>query len=106
MEEPIRINFYDIALMGAALGFLVGLIPLVLGILKKKAKYGVIGLIGSTIGGGLLGLFLSVPIVGICIWLILRKEVDIVPEESSEVENSANDSDNSNAETSPESDKS
>ena len=61
-------------LLGAGLGFILGLIPLILGIVKKKTKIGVLGFIGSIIGNAILGLLLSIPIVGICIYLILSKE--------------------------------
>ncbi|MDQ3749743.1 MAG: hypothetical protein M3367_12165 [Acidobacteriota bacterium] len=69
----IELNFYDIALIGAALGFLLGLIPLVLGLIKKKRKYAMFGFLGSLIGGALLGIFLSIPVASIFTWLILRK---------------------------------
>ncbi len=69
----IRMNLYEIAMLGAALGFLFGLIPLILGFVKKERSYAVFGFLGSIIGGGILGIFLSVPIVAIFTWLILRK---------------------------------
>lgn len=69
----LRLNLYDIALMGAALGLLLGLIPLILGLIKKERSYAVFGFLGSIIGGGILGIFLSIPIVAIFTWLILRK---------------------------------
>lgn len=69
----LRLNLYEIALMGAALGFLLGLIPLILGFIKKERSYAVFGFLGSIIGGSLLGIFLSVPVVAIFTWLILRK---------------------------------
>ena len=59
--------------MGAALGLLFGLIPLILGLVKKERSYAVFGFLGSIIGGAILGVFLSVPIVAIFTWLILRK---------------------------------
>lgn len=55
------------------LGIVLGLIPLILGFFKKERSYGVFGFLGSTIGGAILGLFLSVPIMAIFIWLILRR---------------------------------
>lgn len=94
----IKLNFYEIAMMGAALGLLLGLIPLVLGFIKKERSYAVFGFLGSIIGGSLLGVFLSVPIVAIFTWLILRKpkneplEVVVVNENPIDVkiENSEN----------------
>ncbi|MDQ3041207.1 MAG: hypothetical protein M3R11_02380 [Acidobacteriota bacterium] len=69
----IRLNLYEIAMMGAALGLLLGLIPLILGFIKKERSYAVFGFLGSIIGGSILGVFLSLPIVAIFAWLILRK---------------------------------
>lgn len=73
--EPLKLTFYHIALMGAALGFILGLFPLILGLAKSKLKIGVLGLFGSTIGGAILGIFLSIPIIAVCVWLILKKPV-------------------------------
>lgn len=64
-----------VAIGGAAVGFLLGLVPLILGIVKKKVKTGVIGLIVSTLGGALLGVFISIPAMAIFTWLILREQV-------------------------------
>jgi hypothetical protein len=63
------------ALGGAVVGFLLGLVPLIVGIIKKKVKTGVIGLIVSTLGGALLGVFISIPAMAIFTWLILREQV-------------------------------
>ena len=71
--EPLRLSFYDIALMGAGLGLLLGLFPLILGFVKGKIKLGLAGLIGSALGGSVLGVFLSIPIIAVCVWLILKK---------------------------------
>ena len=76
-------------LFGAALGFLLGLIPLILGIVKGRAKIGILGLIGSTIGSAILGLLLAIPIIGICIYLILKQPSS---KPVSEPETSADDS--------------
>ena len=61
-------------IFGAILGLVLGLIPLVLGIIKKRTTLGVLGLIGAIIGNTILGLLLSVPIIGICIYFILKKQ--------------------------------
>jgi len=61
------------SLLHASFGLLLGLIPLVLGFLKKERSYAVFGFLGSIIGGAILGIFLSVPVAVIFTWLILRK---------------------------------
>lgn len=87
----IEISYFQAGwIFGAALGFLLGLIPLVLGIIREKTKIGVLGLIGATVGNAILGLLLSIPIVAFCIYLILQKPTS---ETVSEPEIAANDSD-------------
>lgn len=75
--EPIRLTtneaiFYTFV-FHAAVGFLLGLIPLVLGFIKKERSYAAFGFLGSIVGGLILGLLLSVPVAAIFTWLILRK---------------------------------
>ena len=85
----IELDFYRITMIGAALGFLLGLIPLVLGLIKKERKYAMFGFLGSLIGGALLGIFLSIPVTAIFTWLILRKPkttVEAMNENSTEAE--------------------
>jgi len=63
------------ALIHAGIGFVLGLIPLILGIVKKKVRTGVIGIIVGTLGGAVLGFLVSIPSMAIFTWLILRKEI-------------------------------
>ena len=74
--EQIRLNYWEAiliaTLIGVGIGILLGLIPLILGIRKGKKRLGVYGLISSTVGGALSGI-LSLIIVGIFIWLILKQ---------------------------------
>ncbi len=69
------------SLFHAGLGLLFGLIPLILGFIKKERSYAVFGFLGSIIGGAILGIFLSIPIAAIFTWLILRKPVESKPAE-------------------------
>lgn len=67
-------------IFGAALGAVIGLIPLILGIVKKNLKIGFLGFIGAIIGNAILGILLSIPIAGICTYLVLKsknKPVDV-----------------------------
>ncbi len=74
--EQIRLNpsqaILFLTLVGVGVGILLGLIPLILGIRRKKTRLGVYGLICSIIGGAISSI-LSLIIVGIFIWLILKK---------------------------------
>jgi hypothetical protein len=60
-------------LAGAAMGFVVGLVPLIVGIIKKNVRLGGLGLLSSIVGGTLLGLLLAVPVGAVFTWLIIRK---------------------------------
>jgi len=61
------------AIRGLVIGIALGLIPLILGIFKKKQKLGIYGLISSSIGGAIFTGIFSIIIVPIFIWMILRK---------------------------------
>ena len=61
-----------LALIHAGIGFLLGLIPLVIGIRKGKSKLGILGLVLAVVGGAAIGFLGSVPAMGIFTWLILR----------------------------------
>lgn len=75
--QPIKITTNEalvyIAAINLGLGILFGLIPLVLGFIKKERSYGVFGFLGSVIGSAILGIFLSVPVAAVFTWLILRR---------------------------------
>ena len=74
--EPIRVTYNElliyIVLAGVVIGVLLGLIPLFLGIKRKKRNYGVFGFIASIFGGAISPL-ISIIAVSIFTWLILRK---------------------------------
>jgi hypothetical protein len=61
-------------LFNTALGFVLGLIPLVLGFVRGRVKYGLLGLAASIIGGAILGVILSIPAALIFTWLVLRRQ--------------------------------
>jgi len=77
--EPIRINPYTFLYIGLGVGLGAGLILLMIGWLKGKAKLGAIGLAASIVGGGLLGIFLVIPVFAVFLWLILRKTSAAAP---------------------------
>lgn len=60
------------ALIPAGVGLLLGLVPLIAGVIKGKLRMGMIGLLASTVGGALLGVILSIPAMAIFTWLIVR----------------------------------
>ena len=75
--EPVRITYDELlpylVAANVAIGFLFGTFPLIAGLMMKNRKYAMFGFIGSIVGGGLLGVFLSYPVAAIFVWLILRK---------------------------------
>lgn len=78
------------ALIPAAVGFLLGLVPLIAGIIKRKVRLGVFGLIASTIGGALLGVILAIPAMAVFTWLIVRDDF-VAADVASETESTASD---------------
>ncbi|MCA1625065.1 MAG: hypothetical protein LC768_13515 [Acidobacteria bacterium] len=80
--EQITLTYTEaimyLALIGIVIGILLGLIPLILGIRKKKRQYGIYGFIASIVGGAISPI-LAVIVVAIFTWLILRKTDDKEP---------------------------
>ncbi len=76
--EPIRVEgveaIYLFAAINAAVGFVLGLIPLGFGYFRGRTKLGVLGIVSSTLGGALVGLFLALPAVVVFMWLIVRSD--------------------------------
>ena len=74
--EPVQLNYQEAFFWGivinAGIGFVLGLIPLIIGIVKRNFKYGIFGHVAAAVGGAVLGIFLSVPAVIIFTWLILK----------------------------------
>ncbi len=60
------------ALFNAGIGLVLGLVPLILGIVKGRSKYGVIGFLTCLVGGAILGIILSVPAMIFFTWLVVR----------------------------------
>jgi len=75
--DPNQMSMRDVMiyalLVNAGIGFALGLVPLVIGFVKGKVRYGILGLIVSVIGGAILGVILSIPAVIIFTWLILGR---------------------------------
>jgi CHASE2 domain-containing sensor protein len=73
-----------LALIGAAAGFIIGLIPLFLGWRKGKLKLGIVALVTSVIVGGAVSFLLSILVTVVFVFLIFRKS----PLDSTSVEES------------------
>jgi hypothetical protein len=86
MDSPLQLTRQDlmyVAMIGAGIGLILGLIPLVLAIRKGKIKLGLLAIVLSTIGGA-LSVIVSVVVVAIFIWLILRKPASIAADRGSD----------------------
>jgi hypothetical protein len=59
-------------LFNTAIGFVLGLFPLIIGFVKGRVKYGLLGMAASVLGGAILGIILSVPAALIFSWLAYR----------------------------------
>ena len=58
-------------MINAGVGLVLGLIPLVAGIVKRRIKYGLLGLVFSVLGSA-LGMIVSALVSTVFTWLILR----------------------------------
>ena len=70
--DPVNMTMMQRVLLGAAIGLVVGLVPLITGIMKGRAKLGLMGFAGSIIGGSIFSLLLAVPVSAVLTWLIFR----------------------------------
>ena len=73
----IRVGFWDLVLIGISVGIVLGLIPLILGFVKGKRNLGLYGFLASVVGGALSSI-LSLIVVGVFIWLILKKPTAVI----------------------------
>lgn len=78
-----RSDMIFVIVLNIAIGFVMGLIPLLLGYLHRNLRTGVLGIIVTTLGGGLLGVIVSLPAMAIFTWLIVRKAKNTPPADES-----------------------
>lgn len=78
--DPIHLTtreaFFYFVLINAAIGLVLGLIPLLFGYFNKRLRLGVFGFVAAIVGGAILGIFLSVPATIVFTWLVVRKTKD------------------------------
>jgi hypothetical protein len=78
--DPIHISRTEalvwVTIINAAVGFFLGLIPLGFGMFRDRKRLGILGIFATTIGGAILGVFLSIPAMAIFTYLIIRKKED------------------------------
>jgi len=76
METPIHLTTREAIIwflvLNAAIGFILGLIPLLFGYFSKQLKLGLLAIAVTTIGGALLGVIISIPGTIVFTWLVAR----------------------------------
>ncbi|PYS98355.1 MAG: hypothetical protein DMF63_17040 [Acidobacteria bacterium] len=73
IQMTFREFYLYVIIFGAILGALLGLIPLILGRRKNKARLGVYGLLASIVSGAIAPI-LAIIVVAIFSWVIVKKE--------------------------------
>lgn len=73
IEMKIRDFYVYVVIGGAILGALLGLVPLLLGRRRNRARLGLYGFIASIVGGALAPL-LGLIVAGIFSWLVIREK--------------------------------
>lgn len=73
IQMTIREFYLYVIIGGAILGALLGLVPLLLGRRRGRAKLGLYGFIASIVAGALAPL-LALIVVGIFSWLVVREK--------------------------------
>jgi len=73
--QKIELTYFQMVLIGIAVGFVLGLIPLVLGIIKGKKKLALWSFVASIAAGAAWSLFSLITVI-VFVWLILRKPVE------------------------------
>ena len=72
-ETTFRGLFIYVVIIGAILGALFGLAPLILGRRRNRARLGLYGFIASIVGGAIAPL-LGIIVAGIFSWLVIREK--------------------------------
>jgi hypothetical protein len=76
---PTQITLNQLMIVGAIVGFVLGLIPLILGFVKKNLKFGMIGFLLTLAAGTFFSLLGALPVSAVSIWLVLRKPAETKP---------------------------
>lgn len=77
----VEITVYQLFLIGIGVGALLGLIPLILGLVKKEKKLAILGFAFSVIGGAIWSP-ISLLVALVFVWLILKRGKSEMNEET------------------------
>lgn len=67
----------EYAMWGFIFGLLSGAVPMFVGMFKNQVQLGFIALISSAISGAILGLLLALPVSGLFVWFIVKKDKEL-----------------------------
>jgi hypothetical protein len=99
--QKIELTYLQLTLIGMGVGLVLGLIPLILGIIKGKKKLAIWGFVASIAAGAAWSLLALVTVI-VFIWLILRKSAEASPVETEAIAEIPADNSVENSEPSPE----
>ncbi len=75
--EPIQLStreaIFYFALVNSAIGFALGMIPLLFGYFNKQLRTGLLGIVVATVGAAIIGIFASIPATIFFTWLVIRR---------------------------------
>ncbi len=88
--QQIELTYLQMTLIGMGVGLVLGLIPLILGLVKGKTKLAVGGFLASIAAGAIWSVIALLTVI-VFVWLIVRKtpETNLAKYETSD-ENSTN----------------
>lgn len=86
---PTQITVNQLLIVGAIAGFVVGLVPLILGFTRGRKKLAVFGFLLALAAGTIFSLLGAIPVAGVFTWLILRNRgvdssAELIPPPESE----------------------
>lgn len=75
---PTQITLNQLLIVGAIVGIVFGLIPLILGFKRNNLKIGLAGFFLTAIAGTFFSMLGALPVCALFIWLVLRKPAEEV----------------------------
>ena len=73
-----RYGVWIFVYINIAIGIVLGLIPLSVGLIRKRSKIAAGGFLACVIGGAILGIFLALPACLYFTWLAIRQPKPVV----------------------------
>jgi hypothetical protein len=70
---PTQITLNQLLIIGAVIGFIFGLAPLILGLRKQNRKFAFLGFVLTVLAGIFFSLLGALPVAAVFTWLILKK---------------------------------